>query len=168
MKAFLGTTLGKVLVGVLAAAVVAGGGFAVYKTMQAGPAPAPEMTDEETTIEEIITTEAETAAGEDMAEAPMTIKMTGVNVNPKPIEKYTANPEVIFEWNDNGYWEYQSGTCNDLEWTGGIGGSQWTVPDGYKFGYSMNWDDPTVEPFFRTGSFGAWNVGPGDRIYQIG
>lgn len=169
MKAFLGTILGKVLIGVLAAAVVAGGGFAVYKAVQSEPTSTPEVTaDEETTIEEMITTEAETAAEEDAAETPMTIKMTGVNVNPNPIERYTANPEAIFEWNEDGYWEFESGTCNDPEWIGGVGASRWTVPAGCKFGFSENWDNPTVEPFFRTGSFGPWNVGPGDRIYKIG
>jgi len=73
MKAFFGTALGKVLIGVVVAAVVAGGGFAVYKAVQADPAPAAEITDpteEVTTTEALITTEAETTTEEEVTEAP--------------------------------------------------------------------------------------------------
>jgi len=71
MKAFLGTTLGKVFIGILAAAVVAGGGYGIYRAVQSEPVPVPEITtDEATTTEAPITTEAETTAEEEITEAP--------------------------------------------------------------------------------------------------
>jgi len=70
MKAFLGTTLGKVVIGVLAAAVVAGGGYGIYQAVQSDPAPIPETTIDETTTEAIITTQAETTTEEEITEAP--------------------------------------------------------------------------------------------------
>ena len=57
MKAFLGTTLGKVVIGVLAAAVVAGGGYGIYQAVQPDTAPTAEITEPAT--EPITTTEAE-------------------------------------------------------------------------------------------------------------
>jgi len=73
MKAFLGTALGKVVVAVLAVAVVAGGGYGIYRAVQSDPVPAAAITDpaeETTTTEAPKTTEAETTTEEEITEAP--------------------------------------------------------------------------------------------------
>lgn len=70
MKAFLGTTLGKVVIGVLAVAVVAGGGYGIYQAVQSDPAPIPEVTTDATTTEAPITTLTETTTEEEITEAP--------------------------------------------------------------------------------------------------
>jgi len=190
MKAFFGTTLGKVIIGVLAAAVVAGGGYGIYQAVQSDPAPIPEVTEEVTTTEAIITTEADTTTEEEITEAPTEaptealtttaaattsmasakpapIKMKGINNHPGEIAMYSAEPEVIFEWNVNGYWEFKSGTSLDPEWTGGIGAAQWTVPEGYEFRCSLDWSNPDVAPYAVTGTLNSFGIGPGDRLYKI-
>ena len=58
------------VIGVLAAAVVAGGGYGIYQAVQSDPAPIPETTIEDTTTEAIITTQAESTTEEEIAEAP--------------------------------------------------------------------------------------------------
>ena len=194
MKAFLGTALGKVLIGVLAAAVVAGGGFAAYKAVQAGPAPVAEVidpTEEVTTTEAPITTEAETteeevteppteAPTEAPTAAPTTTKPTttttkpanntitimGVNTNSNLIDMFGAEPYVIFEWNSKGYWEYKSGSNTDPQWKGTINAVQWTIPDRFKLCSSRDWSDPS-ETYTQTGVIEQFSIGPGDRLYKI-
>ena len=63
----------KVIIGVLAAAVVAGGGYGIYQAVQADPTPASvtDPTEDITTIEAPTTTEAETTTKEDITEASM-------------------------------------------------------------------------------------------------
>jgi hypothetical protein len=51
MKAFFATTLGKVLIGIVMAAVVAGGGYGIYQAVQAKPVAAVDVTTEATTEE---------------------------------------------------------------------------------------------------------------------
>ena len=73
MKAFLGTAFGKVVIGVLAAAVVAGGGYGVYRAVQSDPVPAAVITDpaeEVTTTKTPTTTKAETTTEENTTETP--------------------------------------------------------------------------------------------------
>lgn len=73
MKAFFGTTLGKVVIGVLVAAVVAGGGYGIYQAVQSDPVPAAAITDpteEITTTEAPAATQAETTTEEEITEAP--------------------------------------------------------------------------------------------------
>ena len=183
MKAFLSSTLGKVIIGVLAVAVVAGGGYGVYRAVQPEGVPTAETTSEPT-IDEATTTEAPatttaaetttkpvTTASEPTTTAkpakPDPVKMTGTNTSPALIEKFTAHPEAIFEWNNNGYWEYKSSSATDPKWSGNISADQWTVPAGYEYRTSMDWRDPSVKPYIVTGTFGPFGIGPGDRIYKI-
>jgi len=97
MKAFFGTTLGKVIIGVLAAAVVAGGGYGVYRAVQSEPAPVAAITDpaeEITTTEAIITTEAETTTKEESTEAPTAAPAAATTTTTKATTKQSGVVEL--------------------------------------------------------------------------
>jgi len=64
LKTFFGTTFGKIVIGIVAAAVVAGGGYGIYRAVQAEPDAVDTVVADTTTEAEIITTE------EKMTEAP--------------------------------------------------------------------------------------------------
>ena len=74
MKAFLGTLLGKALIGIIVAAVLVAVGYGIYQAVQAEPVAAPETTTEEITTEAPTITEAEITTEEEITttEAPVT------------------------------------------------------------------------------------------------
>jgi len=119
MKAFFSTALGKVIIGILAAAAVAGGGFAVYRAVKPEAESVGEVTEvteeifeaEEITTQPLVTTTPATTSQPIATTAESeTLTLEGVNTTdtaPYYVEVFGENPITVFKWNsDVGYYEY--------------------------------------------------------------
>jgi len=171
MKAFFGTTLGKVLIGVLAGVVGAASGYGIYQATQSGPAPATEITAEETAATEAPEITDVTTAGEEVIEAPTEAPtvappppafsglLTGKNTpGTFYAGEYGENPEAQFKWKAKELcWEYPLDAPP-------IHGELWDL-QGYLFQYdNRGYDTP---PNTETGIHKGY-ICPGDRLYKIG
>ena len=165
MKAFLGTALGKVIVGVLAAAVVTGGGFAVYQAVKPEAEPVAGVTEaaEENIAEINITTEAETTTATS-TEAPTTTKPTTVEKPADNVMIITGicswpqdmiGQKVTLEFIKQGdHWVYE-GPSRTSE--------AWTLASGFEY---RSTDSDYGTPITKTGTFYR-GIRSGDTIYEI-
>jgi len=115
MKAFFGTSLGKILIGIVAVAVVAGGGYGIYRAVTADVAPVAGTTEapteEATTTEAPATTEAETTTNaetepETTTQAPTVAPTTAATTTQKPTTTTKKQTSTIDLSN---YWDKQPG-----------------------------------------------------------
>ena len=192
MKAFLGTTLGKIVIGVLAAAVVAGGGYGIYQAVQPDTAPVAAITDP---TEAPITTKAETTAEEHITEAtilttiatPTTDKPT-ITTKPTTMTATTtatakvasSRPDIILKYADGGTSPYNL-VWVDKQWGGDANNGPGNIAKGY-YEYQGNdlndlefswpddrfWDQWVYADPMGQGGAKMWTVKhnyPGVRLY---
>ena len=143
MKAFFGTALGKILIGVLAAALVAGGGFAVYKAVQPNAAPAAAITEPET--EEVTTAEAPataivTTTEEETTEPPTTTAKPTTTARPTTTTKAVTAPKDSIVLTG----KTASGKVREVTMT--KKGNYWSCDERFEYDTAPNFEDPYIFP----------------------
>jgi len=133
MKAFFGTALGKAVIGLLAAAVVIGGGYGVYRAVQAEPAVAvPDETTTAVVSTEVITTTEEPTTEETTTEAATEAPTAAPTAPPTqvPTQPASAHPDIILKYADGSTSPYKL-VWVDKEWGGDPNKGPGNIAKGY-------------------------------------